>query len=275
MAASYLTIVSGLPRSGTSMMMQVLCAGGLEALADHQRKADEDNPRGYYEFEAVKRTRQDPTWLMASHGKVVKMVSMLLYNLPSSRKYKVIFMRRNMTEILASQRAMLERTGQGKDFNDQEMGALFGRHLKEIEQWLAAQKNFEVLFLSMDKTAEGMLAFMRKEKMKCPALVFDKVAAADDLKKYYSGKGIPCLSVIDQKGVLVLQSTNDQDAGEVLKPFVVLVEKGELTGGSTFHAAGLVGQLRSSASLTRMMVYSTDLYRRLKDERRKAGRSTS
>ena len=77
MAASYLTIVSGLPRSGTSMMMQVLCAGGLAPLADHQRQADEDNPRGYYEFEAVKRTRQDPTWLMASHGKVVKIAGWL------------------------------------------------------------------------------------------------------------------------------------------------------------------------------------------------------
>lgn len=143
-----ITIVSGLPRSGTSLMMRMLEAGGMPVLIDRVREANEDNPRGYYEFEQVKKIKEDESWLDEATGKVVKMVSMLLYNLPSSRKYKVIFMRRNMTEILASQRAMLERTGQGKDFNDQEMGVLFSRHLKEIEQWLAAQKNFEVLYVS-------------------------------------------------------------------------------------------------------------------------------
>jgi len=142
-----ITIVSGLPRSGTSMMMRMLEAGGMTALIDHVREADEDNPGGYYEFEQVKQIKQDESWLDAAAGKVVKMVSMLLYNLPSNRNYKVIFMRRSMTEILASQRAMLERIGQGKDFNDQEMGALFNKHLGELEKWLAAQKNFEVLYI--------------------------------------------------------------------------------------------------------------------------------
>jgi hypothetical protein len=142
-----ITIVSGLPRSGTSMMMKMLEAGGMPVLVDHVREADEDNPKGYYEFEQVKKIKEDDSWLNAAAGKVVKMVSMLLYNLPSIRKYKVIFMRRNMTEILTSQRAMLERIGQGKDFNDREMGALFTKHLGEIEQWLAAQKNFEVLYV--------------------------------------------------------------------------------------------------------------------------------
>lgn len=142
-----ITIVSGLPRSGTSMMMRMLEAGGMTALIDNVREADEDNPGGYYEFEQVKQIKKDESWLDAAAGKVVKMVSMLLYNLPSSRKYKVIFMTRNMTEILASQRAMLERSGQGKDFNDREMGALFSKHLGEIKEWLVAQKNFEVLYV--------------------------------------------------------------------------------------------------------------------------------
>lgn len=84
---------------------------------------------------------------------------------------------------------------------------------------------FEVLFISRDKTADGMLAFMKKENMKWPALAFDKVAAAEDLKKYYSGKGIPCLSIIDQKGTLVLQSKSDQDGAEVLQELQALLEK--------------------------------------------------
>ncbi len=140
-----ITIVSGLPRSGTSMMMKMLEAGGMPVLVDNVREADEDNPRGYYEFEQVKQVQADASWLDNAAGKAVKMVSLLLYSLPSDRKYKVLFMRRNMTEILVSQRAMLERTGQGKDFNDAEMAALFSRHLREIEAWLGGQKNFEVL----------------------------------------------------------------------------------------------------------------------------------
>jgi hypothetical protein len=133
------------------MMMRMLAAGGMPALVDHVREADEDNPKGYYEFEQVKNIRQDDTWLDMAAGKVVKMVSMLLYNLPSGRKYKVVFMRRNMTEILMSQRAMLARSGQGKDFDDADMGALFSRHLKEIEQWLAKQNNFEVFYAAYNE----------------------------------------------------------------------------------------------------------------------------
>lgn len=78
------------------------------------------------------------------------------------------------------------------------------------------RKQFEVLLLTRDKTEAGMLKYMQTEKMKWPALAFDKVASAEDLQKYYSGKGIPCLSVIDQKGEMVLQSKTDQDAQDIL-----------------------------------------------------------
>ena len=108
-------VVSGLPRSGTSMMMQMLEAGGLPIVTDHIRKADEDNPRGYYELEKVKKIKEDPSWLADCHGKAFKMVSALLYFLPKSRKFKVIFMKRNIEEMLASQRLMLMRLG--KDDN--------------------------------------------------------------------------------------------------------------------------------------------------------------
>jgi hypothetical protein len=128
------------------MMMQVLCAGGLEALADHQRKADEDNPRGYYEFEAVKRTRQDPTWLMASHGKVVKMVYRLLYDLPKEYEYRVVFQRRDLREVLASQKKMLRRLGKNPDaVPDDQMEDLFRKQLADFDRWIAGRRNFSIL----------------------------------------------------------------------------------------------------------------------------------
>ena len=86
-----ITVVSGLPRSGTSMMMQMLEAGGMRLLSDGVRGADESNPRGYHEFEPVKTTREDPSWLDRADGKAVKAVSMLLYDLPPGREYAVVF----------------------------------------------------------------------------------------------------------------------------------------------------------------------------------------
>ncbi|HYH50718.1 MAG TPA: sulfotransferase family protein, partial [Acidimicrobiia bacterium] len=108
-------IVSGLPRCGTSMMMAMLAAGGLPLLVDNVREADEDNPRGYYEFEAVKHMKEDTSWLADAGGKVVKMVSALLTDLPGGHPYRVVFMERNMAEILASQRTMLSRQGHTVD----------------------------------------------------------------------------------------------------------------------------------------------------------------
>ena len=73
-----ITIVSGLPRSGTSMMMSMLQAGGMDLLTDNERKADIDNPRGYFEFERVKKVKEDPSWLKDTGGRAVKMVARLL-----------------------------------------------------------------------------------------------------------------------------------------------------------------------------------------------------
>ena len=108
---SEIIIVSGLPRSGTSLMMQMLSHGGLEVLTDNVRTADVDNPRGYYELEQAKRVRADASWLPDARGKVVKMVSQLLYDLPPTERYRIIFMERDLEEMLASQERMLERLG--------------------------------------------------------------------------------------------------------------------------------------------------------------------
>ncbi|HEC97500.1 MAG TPA: sulfotransferase family protein [Nitrospirae bacterium] len=142
-----LTIVTGLPRSGTSMMMRMLQSGGMEVVTDNIRKADEDNPEGYYEFEKVKEIKEDASWLDGVEGKVVKMASTLLYDLPSDRKYGLIFMKRNLEEILLSQRKMLERKGAEDNIDDEEMRRLFSKHLEEIERWLSEQKNMEILYM--------------------------------------------------------------------------------------------------------------------------------
>jgi hypothetical protein len=143
----YVIVVSGLPRSGTSMMMKAIDAGGIEPIIDNIRKADEDNPKGYYEFEPVKKTKEDASWLNDAPGKVVKMVYRLLYDLPAEFQYRVVFMRRDIKEVLASQNKMLERSGRsGGGISDEQMEALFAGELAKCEKWLSEQSNFRVLF---------------------------------------------------------------------------------------------------------------------------------
>ena len=147
-----ITIVSGLPRSGTSMMMKMLTAGGLELLTDNIRAADEDNPKGYFEFERVKQIENDKAWLEDARGRVVKLISALLKHLPPVYNYKVIFMRRAMTEILASQRQMLIRRGEPADaVPDDKMAAMFNKHVAQVESWLASQPNIDVLYVSYNE----------------------------------------------------------------------------------------------------------------------------
>jgi hypothetical protein len=144
-----ITIVSGLPRSGTSLMMGMLQAGGMELLTDGIRTADDDNPKGYYEFERVKQIEHDQDWLEDAGDKAVKMIAELLRHLPPTYNYKVIFMRRKMEEILASQRQMMIRRGEPTDrISDEEIARMFRRHLERMEAWIAEQPNMDVLYVS-------------------------------------------------------------------------------------------------------------------------------
>jgi hypothetical protein len=140
-------IVSGLPRSGTSMMMKMLEAGGLPLLTDGQRTADEDNPKGYYEFERVKKLKDgDFDWLPSAQGKAVKVISALLESLPQGYSFQVIFMRRLIPEILASQRKMLVNRGENPDkVSDDEMARLFEKHLAHVDAWIASQPHLQRL----------------------------------------------------------------------------------------------------------------------------------
>lgn len=145
MDTSMITVVSGLPRSGTSLVMQMLAAGGHPILSDGVRSADEDNPNGYYEFEQVKSVERDPAWLKNADGKAVKIISFLLPKLPTDCEYRVIFLRRDLGEVLRSQAQMLARRGQPPGPADDAMRAHFKRHLEIVDAWLAGQRNFQLL----------------------------------------------------------------------------------------------------------------------------------
>jgi hypothetical protein len=148
MEESRITLVSGLPRSGTSMMMKMLEAGGMPILTDDIRTADEDNPKGYYEFERVKQVEHDKAWLEDARGRAVKMIAALLKHLPDDYAYKVIFMKRDIHQVLASQRQMLIRRGESTDVvPDEKMARLFAKHVAQVENWLAHQPNFGVIYV--------------------------------------------------------------------------------------------------------------------------------
>ena len=145
-----ITIVSGLPRSGTSMLMQMLEAGGMPVMTDGIRVPDPDNPKGYYEFEKVKALREGASWLADAEGKALKVVSMLLYELPDDRQYKVIFMTRSMDAVLASQSRMLANRGEDKGPDDAGMRKHFETHLAKVRGWLEGQANIETLYCSYE-----------------------------------------------------------------------------------------------------------------------------
>lgn len=135
-----ITVVSGLPRSGTSLMMQMIDAGGIPAFTDRERAADDDNPRGYYELEAVKRTKADASWAADARGRVVKLVHVLLYDLPAEFEYRVVLMRRDLDEVLRSQKVMLERRGmEGARLSDDQLKSAFGAQLEKVAAWLTEQ----------------------------------------------------------------------------------------------------------------------------------------
>ncbi len=163
MKRNTITIVSGLPRSGTSLMMMMLEAGGMPVLTDHIRTADADNPKGYYEFERVKAIERDQAWLKEADGKAVKMISALLKYLPRNYTYRIIFMRRAMEEILASQRQMLIRRGESTDtVSDERIAELSHEHLQRVATWIDDQPNIDVIYVSYNKILKDPLTQARR-----------------------------------------------------------------------------------------------------------------
>ncbi len=170
-ARKSVVIVSGLPRSGTSLMMNMLQSGGVPVVTDQIRTADEDNPKGYYEFERSKALKEgDFTWVEEAGGKAVKVISALLRYLPAEYDYKVIFMLRDLQEVLDSQRQMLIRRGQNPDsVPDAEMKLIYQKHLAGVKAWLANQANFQVLeipysqlFVTPQENVAQICAFLER-----------------------------------------------------------------------------------------------------------------
>ena len=162
-------VVSGLPRSGTSMAMKMLQAGGVELVVDDVREADEDNPKGYFEDERVKDLADDMdrSWITQARGKAVKVVSSLLNHLPDTNLYKVIFMRRDLHEVLASQSKMLVRRGEQHDAPDEDMLRMYRAHLEKVEFQLRFRSNFDPL----DVDYSNVLEDPRREAERIAAFV--------------------------------------------------------------------------------------------------------
>lgn len=156
-------VVSGLPRSGTSMLMLMLDAGGIPPLTDNLRKADYDNPRGYYEFEPVKKLREgDVNWLPQAQGKAVKIISALLTYLPPTQTYQVLFIQRAIPEILASQRKMLINRGEDPNkVSDADMAQYFEKHLAQVTAWLAEQENISTLHVDYNRMLKNPGPFVQ------------------------------------------------------------------------------------------------------------------
>src|SRR5271157_1869061 len=169
-------VVSGLPRSGTSMMMKMLEEGGIPILTDAIRGADNDNPNGYYEFELVKKLPDGQNqWLADANHKVVKIISALLEHLPANYRYKIIFMEREPREILASQQKMLVNRNEKSEIGDAAMQEQFQKHLAAIRYWLARQPNMEVMYVDYNK-------MISKPENYCQAIA-DFIAIPVDVSK--------------------------------------------------------------------------------------------
>ena len=143
-----IVVVSGLPRSGTSMMMKMLEAGGLPVWVDGIRAADGQNPTGYYELERVKDLHKpiDKRWVRDGRGRAVKVISSLLEHLPPTNNYRVVFMQRDLGEVLASQSRMLEDRGErGGDASDEQLRVYYERHLRKVKYFLARSQAFSAL----------------------------------------------------------------------------------------------------------------------------------
>ena len=152
----FVTIVSGLPRSGTSMMMRMLQAGGVPVLTDHQRTANEDNPGGYFEFERVKQLPEDKSWVEGARGQAVKVIYKLVYDLPPDLPYRVVFMVRDLDEVLASQEVMMRRDGIDPD----EIGrdvllGLFQAEVMKFRRWAEAQPNIDILYVDYARVVDA------------------------------------------------------------------------------------------------------------------------
>ncbi len=191
-----ITIVSGLPRSGTSMMMRMLAAGGLPVCTDNIRKANVDNPNGYFELEKIKQLDQDDSWLKHEKGKAIKAISALLPMLPMDIEYDVIFMQRHMAEILASQKKMLRRRGVVDHIPDAVMAEKYDAYLESTYKWIENQQYLNVLYVHYyDVLLDPWHQARRVNVFLQNRLVVEKMVLAVDPGLYRQRKPQSCINV--------------------------------------------------------------------------------
>jgi hypothetical protein len=167
--ALMITIVSGLPRSGTSLMMQMLAAGGMPILSDGERRADADNPKGYLEWERIKQLPKDPGCIAEAEGKAVKVISQLLLSLPPGHEYRLIFMQRPLPEVMKSQDEMLRRRGTfDADADNSAIAQAFQDHLYQVYTFLNSKPNvvvrrvqYHTVLREPQETAESIAQFLQ------------------------------------------------------------------------------------------------------------------
>jgi Sulfotransferase family len=180
-------VVSGLPRSGTSMAMQMLAAAHIPVVSDGVREPGEDNPRGYFEDERVKalyKDGQDRSWLVEARGKAIKIISFLLSYLPDSNRYKIIFMRRELPEVIASQRKMLERREEPTQ-DDERLFELWESHLAGVEELMSSAPNIEFIDVAYKDVVDNAAAQAHRIRDFLEMdLDVEKMAAAVDRKLY-------------------------------------------------------------------------------------------
>jgi len=157
-------VVSGLPRSGTSMLMNMLASGGLSGVTDQVRVSDSDNPKGYFEDERVKdmENDRDKSWLRNVRGKTLKVISHLLKQLPEDNYYKVILLRRDLGEIVASQNIMLKRRGEPNPISDEKAIDMYRKHLIDIKVFLRRKPYFDLLELHYHEVIAAPLVSAEK-----------------------------------------------------------------------------------------------------------------
>lgn len=159
-----IVIVSGLPRSGTSMMMRMLDSAGLPIMTDNERSADIDNPKGYYEYERVKELEEesDRSWVRKARGRVLKVISHLLSALPDDNYYLIIFMRRDLDEVVASQNKMLERRGEDNPLDDEQTKNYYLRHLVQVKFLVRDHPNMEICEVFYKDALNDAKAFVKR-----------------------------------------------------------------------------------------------------------------
>jgi hypothetical protein len=187
-----IVVVSGLPRSGTSMMMQMLAAGGLDPLTDGRRTADDSNPEGYFELEAVKDLDKTAAqadglaWLANARGKAVKILTPLLQYLPETYNYRVILMQRPLDEVITSQNTMLARAGEATDVVPAAtVITQYETHLRKVQALLANHACFETLTVRYgDVIADPRAQAERVSRFTGGGLAVDRMAAAVHARLY-------------------------------------------------------------------------------------------